>query len=305
MPISSRRCGMISALKIRLMCNFPTSTPQLSQILAKREAERLCKSFLADSPPPKLPDDFEFVVAHKCGWGCRGSFLPSRYNSSRAKCLRCHTCDQFFSPNKFIFHSHRTNDSTYVQPDAANFNSWRRHLHLVEPNIPEGQLHAWEDVKAMFNGGSRKRVGGDTSSAGAGHRQSTQKFDGSRGKRPSGPVGLPIRPSGPPWGEVTPGSFAHLNNVIESAMANPFCWGFPPPPSLLLQPHHKVLSVPQQLYTEDQISDMTAAPSAFRPVELSLDLSVKKTTGRAGAARQVVKSTVSEMQIPLTCPFWF
>lgn len=136
MPISSRRCGMIT----------------------RREAERLCKSFLGDNAPPRLPEDFAFTVYHKCAWGCRGSFLPSRYNSSRAKCIKCFYCGLFFSPNKFIFHSHRiTAGDKYVQPDAANFNSWRRHM-ILNGHPPEEIVHAWEDVKAMFNGGTRKRL---------------------------------------------------------------------------------------------------------------------------------------------------
>lgn len=61
MPVSSRRCGMIT----------------------KREAERLCKSFLQETTPPKLPETFSFDVVHNCAWGCRGAFNPSRYNSSR------------------------------------------------------------------------------------------------------------------------------------------------------------------------------------------------------------------------------
>ncbi|XP_054091443.1 uncharacterized protein LOC128923076 [Zeugodacus cucurbitae] len=136
MPISSRRCGMIT----------------------RREAERLCKSFLGDNAPPRLPEDFAFTVYHKCAWGCRGSFLPSRYNSSRAKCIKCFYCGMFFSPNKFIFHSHRiTAGDKYIQPDAANFNSWRRHM-ILSGHPPEEIVHAWEDVKAMFNGGTRKRL---------------------------------------------------------------------------------------------------------------------------------------------------
>ncbi|XP_065351381.1 SKI family transcriptional corepressor 1 isoform X1 [Cloeon dipterum] len=142
MPISSRRCGMIT----------------------KREAERLCKSFLGDNSPPKLPDHFAFEVFHECAWGCRGSFVPSRYNSSRAKCIKCTYCNLFFSPNKFIFHSHRLPDSKYVQPDAANFNSWRRHMRLAGCP-PEDIVHAWEDVKAMFNGGTRKRMLSSTPSS--------------------------------------------------------------------------------------------------------------------------------------------
>ncbi|RVE74282.1 hypothetical protein OJAV_G00020380 [Oryzias javanicus] len=136
MPISSRRCGMIT----------------------KREAERLCKSFLGAHSPPKLPENFAFDVSHECAWGCRGSFIPARYNSSRAKCIKCSFCSMYFSPNKFIFHSHRTPESKYLQPDAANFNSWRRHLKLTEKVPSEDVNHAWEDVKAMFNGGSRKRT---------------------------------------------------------------------------------------------------------------------------------------------------
>uniref|UniRef100_A0A1B0DQ37 c-SKI SMAD4-binding domain-containing protein n=2 Tax=Phlebotomus papatasi TaxID=29031 RepID=A0A1B0DQ37_PHLPP len=136
MPVSSRRCGMIT----------------------RREAERLCKSFLGDNSPPRLPDDFAFTVHHECAWGCRGSFLPARYNSSRAKCIKCAFCGLFFSPNKFIFHSHRLSpQDKYVQPDAANFNSWRRHMRL-SGTPPEEVIHAWEDVKAMFNGGTRKRL---------------------------------------------------------------------------------------------------------------------------------------------------
>ncbi|KAK5874267.1 hypothetical protein PBY51_019232 [Eleginops maclovinus] len=136
MPISSRRCGMIT----------------------KREAERLCKSFLGAHSPPKLPENFAFDVTHDCAWGSRGSFIPARYNSSRAKCIKCTFCNMYFSPNKFIFHSHRTTESKYLQPDAANFNSWRRHLKLTDKKQSDDIHHAWEDVKAMFNGGSRKRT---------------------------------------------------------------------------------------------------------------------------------------------------
>ena len=57
-----------------------------------------------------------------------------------------------------MFHSHRlTEGGKYIQPDAANFNSWRRHIRLL--GDPHDEIvHAWEDVKAMFNGGTRKRL---------------------------------------------------------------------------------------------------------------------------------------------------
>lgn len=169
MPVSSRRCGMIT----------------------RREAERLCKSFLGDNAPPRLPDDFAFSVHHECAWGCRGSFLPARYNSSRAKCIKCSYCGLFFSPNKFIFHSHRIGPGDkYVQPDAANFNSWRRHMKL-SGGPPEEITHAWEDVKAMFNGGTRKRLMNSPSS-------SHQHNHGSNHHRLSPPKRLKESPISPP-----------------------------------------------------------------------------------------------------------
>ncbi|KAF8560976.1 hypothetical protein P879_02114 [Paragonimus westermani] len=148
MPASSRRCGTITL----------------------REAERLVKSFLDEPEHPKLPENFAFDVIHHCGWGCRGQFSPARYNSSRAKCVRCSGCQTFLSPNKFIFHSHVPHHldavqvNAYRHPDAANFNAWRRHLFLDHPNPSLSMIYAWEDVKAMFNGGNRKRYSTQSSS---------------------------------------------------------------------------------------------------------------------------------------------
>ena len=136
-PTASRRCGVVT----------------------RREAERLVKSFVEDSQPPRLPADFVFNVRHSCGWGCVGSFMPCRYNSSRAKCIKCGYCNDFFSPNKFLFHFHHSPDATYRHPDAANFKSWRRHLSLDHEQPPEALVHVWEDVKATFNCGKRNGLG--------------------------------------------------------------------------------------------------------------------------------------------------
>ena len=76
--------------------------------------------------------------------------------------FRCSYCDCFFSPNKFIFHSHRLPNVSYVQPDSPNFNAWRRHLRLHNPTQSENLRDVWEDVKAMFNGGNRKRSASGT-----------------------------------------------------------------------------------------------------------------------------------------------
>ncbi|KAM9090947.1 SKI family transcriptional corepressor 1 isoform 1-T1 [Megaptera novaeangliae] len=177
MPISSRRCGMIT----------------------KREAERLCKSFLGEHKPPKLPENFAFDVVHECAWGSRGSFIPARYNSSRAKCIKCGYCSMYFSPNKFIFHSHRTPDAKYTQPDAANFNSWRRHLKLSDKSATDELSHAWEDVKAMFNGGTRKRTFSLQGGGGANGGSGGQGKGGAGGGGGVGPgCGAEMAPGPPP-----------------------------------------------------------------------------------------------------------
>ncbi|XP_062571864.1 SKI family transcriptional corepressor 1 homolog-B-like [Saccostrea cucullata] len=168
MPVSSRRCGLIT----------------------KREAERLVRSFVEEIPPPKLPENFSFKVYHTCGWGCQGMFLPSRYNSSRAKCIKCSFCNSFFSPNKFIFHYHKTPSASYRHPDAANFNSWRRHLLLSDPSPNDSLQHAWEDVKSMFNGGCRKRT--------------TQHSLGSSASSNSSPI---------PMGQFNQCSYDHLQSM--------------------------------------------------------------------------------------------
>ncbi|XP_049792391.1 ski oncogene [Schistocerca nitens] len=222
MPVSSRRCGMIT----------------------RREAERLCKSFLGDNAPPRLPEDFAFAVHHECAWGCRGAFLPARYNSSRAKCIKCAMCGLFFSPNKFIFHSHRSGPTAkYVQPDAANFNSWRRHLRL-SGSPPEEVVHAWEDVKAMFNGGTRKRLMASSSSS--------SSSSPSWRPRPLPPPPLQPLPPPPPPPRVPP--FPDLPLPLSRSLVMDYVWhqkqqhfafppyaaalpwlasaklGFPPPP---------------------------------------------------------------------------
>lgn len=138
MPSSSRRCGMIT----------------------RREAERLCRSFLVEEQPPELPENFYFTVAHRVNYGCKGRFVPARYISSRAKCIECFYCGEYYSPNKFIFHSHRQPHITDCNPpDSPNINSWRKHIDLDwTQEHSQDVRYAWEDVKSLFNGGTRRRA---------------------------------------------------------------------------------------------------------------------------------------------------
>jgi len=97
--------------------------------------------------------------------------------------VRCAYCQLYLSPNKFIFHFHRVTGSRYHHPDAANFNSWRRHLTLDYVDPSEELVHAWEDVKAMFNGGSRKRLASPLPAAAAKGRVSAVTSAGGTERR--------------------------------------------------------------------------------------------------------------------------
>lgn len=59
MASSSRRCGMIT----------------------RKEAERLVKSFLDETRPPALPENFSFCVEHRCEFGCQGGKFESFNNN--------------------------------------------------------------------------------------------------------------------------------------------------------------------------------------------------------------------------------
>ena len=57
----------------------------------------------------------------------------------------------FNSHETILFFTRKTlrrmvEDAKYIQPDAANFNSWRRHIKLLG-DPPDEVVFAWEDVK--------------------------------------------------------------------------------------------------------------------------------------------------------------
>ena len=52
----------------------------------------------------KMVGKCEKYEKFRCAWGCRGQFMPARYNSSRAKCIKCSFCR--FCPKIFILFGH-------------------------------------------------------------------------------------------------------------------------------------------------------------------------------------------------------
>ena len=58
-------------------------------MITRREAERLCKSFLGDNAPPKLPENFAFEVRKQphIEYSSKGEFV-AKTRVSRAKTLK-------------------------------------------------------------------------------------------------------------------------------------------------------------------------------------------------------------------------
>lgn len=54
--------------------------------------------------------------------------------------------------------SSKSPSSSSSSSSSLNFNSWRKHIFLVNPNNDEELNSAWEDVKSIFNSGKRKRL---------------------------------------------------------------------------------------------------------------------------------------------------
>ena len=88
----------------------------------------------------------------------------------------------------------------------AMFNGGTRKRLLSKPgtgNSQESVVHAWEDVKAMFNGGTRKRMHTNPASS----RESPGPAKRSRSSptapiSPSLPVTPPVHPRVPPFPEL-------------------------------------------------------------------------------------------------------
>lgn len=73
--------------------------------------------------------------------------------------------------------SSKSPSSSSSSSSSLNFNSWRKHIFLVNPNNDEELNSAWEDVKSIFNSGKRKRLSITDSSSRSqayGHSSSSQ-----------------------------------------------------------------------------------------------------------------------------------
>ena len=111
MPISSRRCGMIT----------------------KREAERLCKSFLGDNSPPKLPENFAFEVRITM-------FIPLKNDFENISFTYINSLLYIFSQSRYITNAHGDAEGSLFLLDTTLQELSVSNAHFVLFSFPRTNL---------------------------------------------------------------------------------------------------------------------------------------------------------------------
>ncbi|VDK67820.1 unnamed protein product [Gongylonema pulchrum] len=110
MPLSADSCGLVT----------------------KSDAERLVAKLLPQTSGPLrngMSREGAVTVFHECFGGCSGLLLPAL---SPGECIECEQCKCVFSGEKFVSHSHSTNEVRGVCHWGFDSSNWRCYLHLDE-----------------------------------------------------------------------------------------------------------------------------------------------------------------------------
>lgn len=136
---------------------LPRSAPSCG-LITKTDAERLCNSLIRtpnDTTAPSHPSHNCFKVYHECFGKCKGNFNPEAYTSPKALCIQCVDCGRWFTPQKFVCHSHKAleNRTCHWGFDSAN---WRHYLLLAkhQPGVDKLQ-DILENIKGRFDSSNK------------------------------------------------------------------------------------------------------------------------------------------------------
>ena len=162
-------CSTCSAEQLQVLKDakvLPVAAHQCG-LITKSDAERLCSHLLDKSPPRASVFDpksspFSFKVQHECFGRCEGLVLPEAYTSPTARCVECLQCEGLFSPQKFVCHSHSSENRTcHWGFDSSN---WLTYLQLSEDYTKEERerhTKVMEDFKNRYlaqGSGKRRQV---------------------------------------------------------------------------------------------------------------------------------------------------
>ncbi len=100
-----------------------------SGLITRTNAERLCSALL-HRPERRFiqKDALSFRVYHRCFGKCEGICTPELYTPNEPACIECTECRGLFSPQKFVCHVHRQENSTLHW--GFDSNNWRAYLHV-------------------------------------------------------------------------------------------------------------------------------------------------------------------------------
>jgi hypothetical protein len=132
------RCSQeqLNALKINSI--LPASAPSCG-LITLSDAERLChkllSTYISKHFKKALNDEQEnrvqLKVYHCCFGRAYGIIYPHLYNNQNSQCIECENCHLLFSPQNFVVHAHRNDESRICHWgfDSAN---WRLYIKLVD-----------------------------------------------------------------------------------------------------------------------------------------------------------------------------
>lgn len=99
-------------------------------LITRTNAERLCSALLHRSDRHREVDkaSLSFRVYHRCFGKAEGVCTPQLYSYKEPACIQCVQCLGMFSPQKFVCHVHKQENSTlHWGFDSTN---WRAYLHV-------------------------------------------------------------------------------------------------------------------------------------------------------------------------------
>lgn len=179
------RCTHDQLEQLKLSNILPTSAPSCG-LITLTDAERLCHILLncqisktkQQKIDQQLQQDQEnklqLKVYHCCFGRTYGTIYPYMYANINSQCIECDTCHLFYSPQNFVVHTHRTEDSRICHWGFDSSN-WRLYIKLVHSFKDDHKyVQEFESFKYKF---SNKRKSNDDATATASKNSNNEKLN--------------------------------------------------------------------------------------------------------------------------------
>lgn len=157
------RCNPEQLELLKVTGILPLSAPSCG-LITKTDAERLCNALLHRSAErySKPPSRDSFKVYHECFGKCKGIFHPDNYNNASDKCIQCCDCMGIFSPQKFVGHSHKSQENNTCHW-GFDSSQWRSYLLLAKDQEGKDKLQReLEKMKSKFDNSRKRRQVSDS-----------------------------------------------------------------------------------------------------------------------------------------------